>query len=66
MRMLHNLRGVYFMRRAAEEYKQRGIIQMQLRNPASARSDPETYLRLWPEAVDRGEIEKHLRALRSY
>jgi len=83
-RMLQNLRGVYFHRRAygkalqtlnllvaadphsAEEYKQCGIVHLQMRNPAAARSDLETYLRLAPEAADRGEMEKHLRALRSY
>src|ERR1700691_4704885 len=39
---------------AAEEYKQRGIVYLQMRNPAAARSDLETYLRLAPEAADRG------------
>jgi regulator of sirC expression with transglutaminase-like and TPR domain len=51
---------------AAEEYKQRGIVYLQMRNPAAARSDLETYLRLAPEATDRAEIEQRLRSLRRY
>ena len=84
MRMLHNLRGVYFHRRAygkalqtldllvaadprsAEEYKLRGLVHLQMRNPAAARGDLEAYLRLAPEAGDRDEIERRLRSLRSY
>jgi regulator of sirC expression with transglutaminase-like and TPR domain len=84
IRMLHNLRGVYFHRRAygkalqtlnlliaaepqdAEEYKLRGIVHLQMRNPVAARSDLETYLRLAPEVTDRAEIEQRLRSLRSY
>jgi regulator of sirC expression with transglutaminase-like and TPR domain len=83
-RMLHNLRSVYFLRRAfgkalqtldllvaaepdsAEEYKQRGIIHMQMRNLAAARADLEAYLGLAREATDREEIQKQLRALRNY
>jgi regulator of sirC expression with transglutaminase-like and TPR domain len=82
MRMLNNLRGVYFNRRAygkalqtlnlllagnpdgAEEYKQRGIVHLQMRNLSAGRTDLETYLRLAPEAGDRTEIEGHLRAVR--
>jgi regulator of sirC expression with transglutaminase-like and TPR domain len=51
---------------AAQEYKLRGIVHMQMRNAAAARSDLETYLRLAPEATDRHEIEQRLRSLRSY
>ncbi len=51
---------------SAEDYKQRGIIQMRLRNAAAARGDFENYLRLAPEAGDRGEVEKRLQSLRSY
>jgi regulator of sirC expression with transglutaminase-like and TPR domain len=50
----------------AEEYKQRGIVHLQMRNTAAARGDLESYLRLAPEATDRAEIEKRLRSLRSY
>ena len=51
---------------AAEEYKQRGIVHLQMRNVSAARADLETYLRLAPEADDRPEIEKHLRSVRHY
>jgi regulator of sirC expression with transglutaminase-like and TPR domain len=49
---------------SAEEYKQRGIIHLQMRNLSAGRTDLETYLRLVPEAGDRAEIEKNLRAVR--
>jgi regulator of sirC expression with transglutaminase-like and TPR domain len=83
-RMLRNLRGVYFHRRAygkalqtldllvaadphaAEEYKQRGMLHLHMRNPLPARGDLETYLRLAPEVPDRAEIEQRLLALRGY
>jgi len=48
----------------AEEYKQRGIVHLQMRNLSAGRADLETYLRLAPEAGDRTEIEGHLRAVR--
>ena len=51
---------------SAEEYKQRGLVHLHLQNPAAARSDLETYLRLAPHAADRAGIEKRVRALRSY
>jgi len=51
---------------AAEEYKQRGIVHLQMRNVSAARADLETYWRLAPEAEDRAEIEKHLRSVRHY
>jgi regulator of sirC expression with transglutaminase-like and TPR domain len=51
---------------SAEEYKQRGLVHLQLQNPAAARSDLETYLRLAPEAAGRAEIEERLRALRRH
>jgi regulator of sirC expression with transglutaminase-like and TPR domain len=84
VRMLHNLRAVYFERRAygkalqtldllvaadpraAEGYKLRGMVHLHMRHAAAARSDLETYLRLAPEAEDRGEIEQRLQSLRSY
>ena len=52
--------------RAADEYKLRGMVHLQMRNPAAARGDLEAYLRLAPEAPDRAEIEQRLRGLRSY
>ena len=51
---------------AAEVYKQRGIVQIQMRNLRAARADLESYLRLAPEAEDRAEVEKHLRAVRKF
>ena len=51
---------------AAEEYKLRGRLHLQMGSPAAARSDLEMYLRLAPEAEDRGEVERQLRSLRSY
>lgn len=51
---------------SAAEYKQRGVVHLQMRNLAAARGDLETYLRLAPEATDHAEIEQHLRSLRSY
>jgi len=51
---------------AADYYKQRAIAQIKLCNHAAARTDLESYLRLAPQATDRGEIEKHLRAVRHY
>ncbi|HUE03529.1 MAG TPA: transglutaminase-like domain-containing protein [Bryobacteraceae bacterium] len=84
MRMLRNLRGVYFHRRAygkalqtldlllagdppeAEDFKLRGTVHLQLGNPAAARHDLETYLRLAPAAEDVAEVEQRLRALRGY
>jgi regulator of sirC expression with transglutaminase-like and TPR domain len=51
---------------AAEEYKQRGIVHIQMRNPTAARADLETYLHLMPEAADRPQIETQLRQLRTY
>jgi len=51
---------------AAVEYQQRGIVHLQMRNLAAARSDLETYLRLAPGATDRADIEQRVRALRSY
>jgi len=52
--------------RSADEYKQRGLVHLHLRNAAAARGDLETYLRLAPDAADRADIEKRLHALRSY
>jgi regulator of sirC expression with transglutaminase-like and TPR domain len=51
---------------SAEEYQQRGLVHLQMQNPAAARGDLETYLRLAPDVADRAEIERRLRALRSY
>jgi regulator of sirC expression with transglutaminase-like and TPR domain len=84
IRMLRNLRNVYFNRRAytkalqaldlliaaepeaAAEYRQRGVIHLQMRNRVAARNDLEAYLRLATDASDRGQVEESLRSLRSY
>ena len=50
----------------AEEYKQRGMVHLQMRNLSAGRTDLETYLRLAPESGDRAEIERHLRAVRDF
>lgn len=82
-RILHNLCGVYLLRRAyrkavrtldlllladpagALEYRRRGVVHAQMRNFAAAHRDLEMYLQLAPDAPDRSEVEKHVRALRS-
>jgi regulator of sirC expression with transglutaminase-like and TPR domain len=51
---------------AAEEFKHRGLIHLQMRNIATGCADLENYLRLSPNAADREEIERQLRAARSY
>jgi regulator of sirC expression with transglutaminase-like and TPR domain len=51
---------------SADEYKQRGIVYLQLRQMKPARSDLEKYLELAPEAKDREEIEKQLMTLKRW
>ena len=51
---------------SAEPYRQRGLVHLQMQKPAAARGDLETYLRLAPDGFGREDIEKRLRALRSY
>jgi len=83
VRMLNNLRNVYFSRRAhqkavpvldllitaapdsAEEYRQRGLLNAELKRYGGARQDFEAYLRLSPTAQDRAEVERQLVLLRS-
>jgi regulator of sirC expression with transglutaminase-like and TPR domain len=48
---------------AAEEYKQRGMVHLQLNRLGAARNDFESYLALRPEAADRDEIRKQLSLL---
>ena len=84
LRMVHNLRGIYFSRRAhrkalevldllvaahpdsAEEYKQRGLVRLQLEQARAARADFERYVALAPDAADRAEIEEQLVTLKRY
>ncbi|MEO8657707.1 MAG: transglutaminase-like domain-containing protein [Bryobacteraceae bacterium] len=83
VRMLNNLRNVYFSRRthqkaapvldlliaaapdSAEEYRQRALLNTELKRYGGARQDFETYLRLSPKAEDRAEVERQLVLLRS-
>lgn len=81
MRMINNLRGIYFGTRtfekaqaildllieadptSAEEYKQRGLVRLQMRRIMAGKKDLETYLRLHPEAEDKEEIQGQLHAV---
>ena len=49
-----------------EHFKQRSLVHLQMRNMKAARTDLETYLRLMPDALDRGEIQKQLRAVQDF
>ncbi|MBI1787281.1 MAG: transglutaminase family protein [Acidobacteria bacterium] len=51
---------------SADEYKQRGIVYLQLEQLRKAKADLERYLTLSPTAQDRAEIEKQLTALRRW
>ena len=44
----------------AEEYRQRGIVQMRLGNHRAAKEDLDTYLRLEPNAPEREQVKKQL------
>lgn len=84
LRMLHNLRAIYFRSRSfqkgiqvmnllidaepasAEEYKQRSMLHMQLKQYSRARQDLDTYLALAPEADDKEELEKRMREIQRY
>ena len=48
---------------AAEERRQRGLLNLELHRFADAKMDLEMYLRLAPEAYDRAAIEQHLSEL---
>ncbi|HBY59984.1 MAG TPA: hypothetical protein DEH78_09180 [Solibacterales bacterium] len=83
IRMLNNLRSVYFRRRnpgkavqvldllltaapsAAPEYRQRAVLNTELKRYGAAREDFLAYLRLAPDAPDRAEIERQLQQLRT-
>jgi regulator of sirC expression with transglutaminase-like and TPR domain len=52
--------------RSAPEYKQRGLLLMQLGRMSDAREDFERYLNLDPQADDRDEIRKQVLALRKW
>lgn len=81
MRMINNLRGIYFSQRSyekaqeilnvlieanpesAEEYKQRGLVRLQMRHLIAGKRDLQKYLTLNPEAEDKEEIEGQLHAV---
>jgi regulator of sirC expression with transglutaminase-like and TPR domain len=81
MRMINNLRGIYFNRRSfekaqeilnllieanpesAEEYKQRGLVRLQMRRILAGKKDLEMYLALNPHAEDKEEIQGQLQAV---
>jgi regulator of sirC expression with transglutaminase-like and TPR domain len=81
MRMINNLRGIYFSQRSyekaqdilnllidadpnsAEEYKQRGLVRLQMRQLIAGKQDLQKYLTLNPEAADKEEIQGQLHAV---
>ena len=81
MRMINNLRGIYFSQRSyekaqeildllieanpdsAEEYKQRGLVRLQMRHLIAGKRDLQKYLALNPQAEDREEIQGQLQAI---
>ena len=81
MRMINNLRGIYFSRRSfekaidildlliatnpesAEEYKQRGLVRLQMRQILAGKQDLQKYLALNPAAEDKQEIQEQLQAI---
>ncbi|MDQ2898421.1 MAG: transglutaminase-like domain-containing protein [Acidobacteriota bacterium] len=48
---------------AAEEYKHRGLAHLRSRQMRAAKADLRRYLQLAPDAPDRGEIERQVRAI---
>lgn len=81
MRMINNLRGIYFSQRSfekaieilnlliasnpdsAEEYKQRGLVRLQMRQVLAGKQDLQKYLALNPGAEDKEEIQQQLQAI---
>ena len=81
MRMINNLRGIYFSDRtfekaqellnllieanpnSAEEYKQRGLVRLQMRQILAGKKDLQKYLALNPNAQDKDEIQQQLHAV---
>jgi len=51
---------------SAEEYKQRGICQAQIKSYQAARADLETYLRLAPKAHDRKDVEDQIERMKKW
>jgi regulator of sirC expression with transglutaminase-like and TPR domain len=51
---------------SADEYKQRSVVLLGLKNYKGARKDLEKYLALAPDCPDREEMQKQLRAIKHY
>jgi regulator of sirC expression with transglutaminase-like and TPR domain len=51
---------------SADEYKQRRVVHLKMKNYAAARSDLERYLALLPNGADREQMQKQLRRLKKY
>ncbi len=51
---------------APDEYKQRAVIQMQLRQYRNALADLGSYLKASPEAADRNDVVKQIEAIQRY
>jgi regulator of sirC expression with transglutaminase-like and TPR domain len=51
---------------SADEYKQRSVVLLEMKNYAGARNSLERYLALAPDSPDREEMEKQLRAIKRY
>jgi len=47
-------------------YKQRGLLELELKRFQAARRDLEKYLALEPEAADRPEILKQMQAIHTW
>jgi regulator of sirC expression with transglutaminase-like and TPR domain len=50
----------------AEEYRHRGVVNMQLQNHRAAKQDLETFLRLQPDSPEREQVEKQLVLIERY
>ena len=57
---------IHAMPEYAEEYRHRGIVHLKQHNRRAAREDLETYLRLEPDAPERGTVEKQLRLIQRW
>ncbi len=51
---------------SADEYKQRSVVLLGMKNYTGARNDLEKYLALAPACADREEMQKQLQALQRY
>lgn len=51
---------------SADEYKQRSVAHLEMKNYKASRNDLERYLKLAPDSPDREQMEKQLRALKQY